>query len=246
MRRVLASGWLLPVVLAAAGALLIVIGQMQPGTEGPGPTLAPISQPTPTEDPTPSPTQTSAPDPTESATEIATETASPSPIPTPTPLPEDVVAQQLEIPVLGINVLVFASTGGGIDEFPPADAAYVLQGSAQPGHNENSYIFAHALNHLFKPLWNAQIGDEVLVAMSDGTVLTYEVTEVHPNVACPDPAAVGQNPPNPPLDLVYAGTTCDEGVRWTIPTGYDRLTLQTSQGFNRNWGELVVIAEPLP
>jgi sortase (surface protein transpeptidase) len=243
MRRVLGSGWLLPAVLAAAGAVLIVVGQMQPGTADPGPTLAPISRPTPTEEATPRPTPTSEPEPTETATE--TETATPSPVATPTPLPDDVVAVQLEVPALGINVLVFQSTGGGIDEFPPADAAYVLQGSAQPGHHENSYVFAHALTYLFKPLWNAQLGHQVLVAMSDGSVLEYVVTEIHPNVSCPDPAAVGDNPPNPPLDLIYAGPTCDEGVRWTIPIGYERLTLQTSQGFNRNWGELVIIAEPV-
>jgi hypothetical protein len=149
---------------------------------------------------------------------------------------------QLFMETLGINVLVFASSGGGIDDFPPSDAAYVLTGSAQPGHNDNAYIFAHALNHLFKPLWNAQIGDPVLVAMSDGTVLEYVVTEIHPNVACPD--ANAEPHPNPPLDLVYADS-CEEGIRWTATTGYERLTLQTSQGFNRNWGELVVIAEPV-
>jgi hypothetical protein len=241
VRRILGSGWVLPLVLAAVGAVFIVVGQMQPGTPDPGPTLAPISRPTPTEVATPSPTETSEPEPTEAPTEVATPTESP----TPTPLPEDVVAQQLEIPALGINVLVFQSSGGGVDEFPPADAAYVLQSSAQPGHNENSYVFAHALNYLFKPLWNAQVGHQVIVAMSDGTVLEYVVTEVHPNVSCPDPAAVGENPANPPLDLVYGGPGCEEGVRWTIPTGYERLTLQTSQGFNRNWGELVVIAEPV-
>ena len=28
------------------------------------------------------------------------------------------------------------------------------------------------------------------------------------------------------------------------PTDYERLTLQTSQGYNRNWGELVIVARP--
>jgi hypothetical protein len=37
---------------------------------------------------------------------------------------------------------------------------------------------------------------------------------------------------------------CDEGVFWTQPTDHERLTLQTSQGYNRNWGELVVVADP--
>jgi hypothetical protein len=34
-------------------------------------------------------------------------------------------------------------------------------------------------------------------------------------------------------------------VAWTQPTDHERLTLQTSQGYNRNWGELIVVAEPL-
>ena len=38
--------------------------------------------------------------------------------------------------------------------------------------------------------------------------------------------------------------TCAEGQRWLAPADHERLTLQTSQGFNRNWGELVVVAEP--
>ena len=75
-------------------------------------------------------------------------------------------------------------------------------------------------------------------------MLRYVVTEVRPNVPCPDPDAdPGANPPNPPLAL-QIHDDCSEGAFWTAPTDYERLTLQTSQGFNRNWGELVVVAEP--
>ena len=71
------------------------------------------------------------------------------------------------------------------------------------------------------------------------------VTEVRPNVACPDPGAdPALNPPNPPLAL-QIHDNCDEGGFWTQPTDHERLTLQTSQGYNRNWGELVVIAKPV-
>ena len=79
----------------------------------------------------------------------------------------------------------------------------------------------------------------------DGTRLAYVVTEVRPNVACPDPGAdPALNPPNPPLAL-QIHDNCDEGGFWTQPTDHERLTLQTSQGYNRNWGELVVIAKPV-
>lgn len=151
------------------------------------------------------------------------------------------VAVQLDVPAVGIQVLVRQSTGGGVDVFPPSDAAYILADSSQPGRGTNSYVFAHALNTLFKPLWNVQLGDEVLVRMSNDQVLSYVVTEVRPNVACPDESA--EPHPNPPLPL-QIHTTCDEALFWTEPTDHERLTLQTSQGYNRNWGELVVIAEP--
>jgi hypothetical protein len=104
-------------------------------------------------------------------------------------------------------------------------------------------MFAHAYRHLFKPLWNVQLGAEVKVLMSDDTVLQYRVTEIHPNVSCPDDRADPH--PNPPLALKYAPPGCAEGVAWTQPTNHERLTLQTSQGYNRNWGELIVVAEPV-
>jgi len=152
------------------------------------------------------------------------------------------VAVQLDVPSVGIQVAVRQSTSESIDVFPPSDAAYVWRSSSQPGRNANAYIFAHALNTLFKPLWNVQLGAEVLVLMSDGSVLSYVVTEVRPNVPCPDPGADPM--PNPPLAL-QLHDDCDEGQRWLRETGYERLTLQTSQGYNRNWGELIVIAEPV-
>jgi len=102
----------------------------------------------------------------------------------------------------------------------------------------------HALLHIFKGLWNVQLGAEVRVLMSDGQVLRYRVTEVRPNVSCPDPAAPAM--PNPPLALLYAAPGCADAGRWTAPTDHERLTLQTSQGFNRNWGELIVVALPIP
>ena len=140
-----------------------------------------------------------------------------------------------------INVAVRQSASQEIDNFPPSDAAYILRQSSQPGRNTSSYVFAHALNTLFKPLWNVQLGAEVLVRMSDESVLTYAVTEVRPNVPCPQPDA--EPMPDPPLAL-QIHDTCAEGQRWLAPADHERLTLQTSQGFNRNWGELIVIAEP--
>ena len=77
--------------------------------------------------------------------------------------------------------------------------------------------------------------------MSDDSVLAYRITEVRPNVPCPDPNADPM--PDPPLAL-QIHDDCTEGQRWLESADHERLTLQTSQGYNRNWGELVVIALP--
>jgi Sortase domain len=178
-----------------------------------------------------------------------TPSTEPTTAPTPTPLPDDVVAEQLQIASVGINVLVKQSTSEQTDDFPPSDAAYILRGGTQPGRNANSYIFAHAVNHLFKPLWNVQIGAEVRIRMSDGSVREYRVTEVRPNVACPDAGATENNPEDfgvTPPPALQIHENCDEGFFWTEATDYERITMQTSQGYNRNWGELVVIAKPAP
>ena len=81
----------------------------------------------------------------------------------------------------------------------------------------------------------------IKVLMSDGVVLHYVVTEIHPNVSCPDERADPM--PNPPLALQYAEPGCP-GAEWSRATDHERLTLQTSQGFNRNWGELIIVAQP--
>lgn len=228
MKRLLA--WALPAILGVAGITLIILGTR--GEDG-GPTtsLPPIVEPSASAvaeaSPTALPTDGSA-----------------SPQPTQTPLPAGITAAQLEIPSVGINVLVLPSLDDATDNFPPRDAAYVLQGSAQPGQNTNSYIFAHATEALFKPLWNVQVGAEVLIRMSDESVRRYIVTEVRPNVACPDAAAdPALNPPNPPRAL-QLHEDCEAGIFWLQPTDHERITLQTSQGFNRNWGEFVVVADP--
>ena len=236
------SSWALPIVLGLAGVALIIVGTLDLEA-APATSLPPIATATPT----PGAEATPSPEPSASASPSAAATASiaPTEAPTPSPMPSNVTAVQLSVPQVGINVAVRQSTSAQTDSFPPSDAAYILRSGNQPGRNTNSYIFAHAINSLFKPLWNVRIGAEVLVRMSDDSVLRYVVTEVRPNVACPDPDAdPALNPPDPPLAL-QIHDDCEEGAFWTVPTEYERLTLQTSQGYNRNWGELVIVAEPI-
>ena len=233
------SSWALPLILGLAGVALIIAGSLDLDAP-PAASLPPIATATPTPVAEATPSTEPSPSATPSASAVATATAAP----TPSPLPSNVTAVQLEVASVGVNVAVKQSTSQATDSFPPSDAAYILRTGSQPGRNTNSYVFAHAINTLFKPLWNVQIGAEVLVRMSDDSVLTYVVTEVRPNVACPDPNAdPAFNPPDPPLAL-QIHESCEQGAFWTAPTDHERLTLQTSQGYNRNWGELVIVAEP--
>ena len=232
------SSWALPIILGVAGVVLIIAGSLDLDGDAVS-SLPPIATPSPT------PVAEATPTPSGAPSASAPSSAAPTPTPTRTPLPDDVTAVQLDVPSVGVRVAVRQSVSAETDGFPPSDAAYILSGGHQPGRNTNSFIFAHAVLGLFKPLWNVQPGAEVLVQMSDGQVLRYVVTEVRPNVACPDPEAdPALNPPNPPLAL-QIHDDCADGVFWTHPTDYERLTLQTSQGYNRNWGELVIVADPV-
>jgi sortase (surface protein transpeptidase) len=229
MRRFAGPGIVLPLVLAVAGVALILVGQLQ--LDGP-PTQSLPAIPDAT---------------TPAAVASASPTASPSagvtaePTLKPTPIPDSWVAVQIQITSIDLNLPVKRATKAQ-SGFPPDDAAYILYQSSEPGRGTNSYLIAHALQHLFKRLWNVTLGAEVKILMSDGAVLRYVVTEIHPNVSCPDTRVAPH--PNPPLALKYAPPGCP-GAAWTLPTDHERLTLQTSQGYNRNYGELVVIAEPI-
>lgn len=224
MKGTAAPRIVLPLLLAVIGASLMLAGQL------------PVDKPTLSAIPEPSEVAAATPSPTPGPSAIT-----PAPTPTGTPIPDDWVAVQLEVPSVQLNVAVKHATEEQ-GAFPPDDAAYVLYQSSEPGRGTNSYIVGHALQHLFKRLWNVQLGAEVKIRMSDEVVLRYVVTEIHPNVACPDERVDPM--PNPPLALQYAEEGCP-GARWASPTDHERLTLQTSQGFNRNWGELIVIADPL-
>ena len=227
MKASSAPGIVLPLLLAVVGVGLILAGQLpvdRPGASLPG-----------------------IPDPSEVAVATPTPTPGPSgftpvPTPSPTPIPDDWVAVQLQVESVDVNVAVkHATVGQG--GFPPDDAAYVLYQSSEPGRGTSTYIVGHALQHLFKRLWNVVLGAEIKIRMSDGVVLHYVVTEIHPNVSCPDGRADPM--PNPPLALQYPPPGNCPGAEWAVPTNHERLTLQTSQGFNRNWGELIIIADPL-
>jgi LPXTG-site transpeptidase (sortase) family protein len=101
----------------------------------------------------------------------------------------------------------------------PEGYAFHLPGAAIPGEAGNTYLYSHARAGMFLALWDARVGDEVLILAPDGRTLRYSVSEVRPRVA--------------PNDISVAQPTADE-----------RLTLQTSTGPSPSDPRFVVIALP--
>ncbi|MDE3113659.1 MAG: sortase, partial [Chloroflexota bacterium] len=101
----------------------------------------------------------------------------------------------------------------------PEGYAFHLPGTSIPGMPGNAYLYSHARIGMFLALWNAQVGDDVIVTTPDGRTLRYVVTQVMPAV--------------PPDDVSVAQETPDE-----------RLTLQTSTGPVPQDPRSVVIAKP--
>jgi hypothetical protein len=238
VRRLLTPGLVVPLLLALAGAALMIVGQLNLDQSGSAASLPPI--------PEPSLRATAGPSVTPSrlgGTGSPSPSASPSPSPTPNP---SWVAVQMQIPSVGINIRIHKAATPAQCDFPPEYDAWILCGGSEPGRGTNSYIFSHARTGMFLPLWNVQVGAEVRVLMSDSRVLRYVVTEVHANVSCPDTREPGMEywGVTPPPALRYAPPGCP-GAAWAQPTDHERLTLQTSQGYNRNWGEFIVVAEPV-
>ncbi len=99
----------------------------------------------------------------------------------------------------------------------PIGAAFLLPSSAPPGSGGNSYIYAHARSGMFLSLWDVRLGDVVEVTVPSGETRRYRVTEIHPRVV--------------PTDVEY-----------TLPTGDERITLQTSTGPNDADPRFVVVA----
>jgi len=136
----------------------------------------------------------------------------------PSPIPP---GYRLQMPRLGIDLpLAEGDIARDIDlQRTPEGFAFHLPGTATPGAGSNTYLYAHARVGMFLALWNAQVGDEVVVSTPDLRALRYVVSEVHARVAPDD-------------------------VSWVQPTASERLTLQTSTGPDPADPRFVVIAVP--
>ena len=152
-----------------------------------------------------------------SASTIANATTQPSP----TPLPPIPPGYRIQIPALSIDLAILEGDieRDSVQARTPENYAFHLPGTAIPGTGANSYLYAHARRGMFLSLWDAKIGDVVLISTPDGRALRYVVSEIHPRV--------------PPDD-----------VSWATSSPPDRLTLQTSTGPNQSDPRFVVVALP--
>ena len=140
-------------------------------------------------------------------------TAPPTPVPSATPA--GIIATRILIARLGINLRIVE--GDGLDA--PIGKAAHYPGTAWPGGGSNIYIYGHARVGMFLSLWQAQVGDKVVLTLADGTTRTYVVTKVLPKV--------------PWDDMAYLN-----------PTPTEQLTLQTSTSYYATAPRFVVIAVP--
>ena len=88
-----------------------------------------------------------------------------------------------------------------------------------PDGGSNIYIYGHAREGMFLSLWDAKVGDKVVLTLADGTQRTYVVDKVLPKV---------------PWDA----------VQYLQPTPTEQLTLQTSTSYYETAPRFVVIAHP--
>jgi hypothetical protein len=216
---------LLPALVTAMGVVLVTAGLLSyadPATAGTAivespviETLAPTEEPTETPD-APSP----SPDPT------ATASVAPTASPAQTKPPGRAVATRVVVPALRIDLPVVRAPNG----YPLCDVAMYLKELGQPGEDRATYLFAHARDGMFGPIYELAIpqkngkkmlGMIVQVYTSDDKLYLYEINEVLTHVL-----------PDVGLDRPLAATS-------------EELWLQTSEGPKGTPGKTQLRALPI-
>jgi hypothetical protein len=170
---------LLPAVLTAAGVTLIGAGLLS---------YTSSAQANPLESAEPT---TIAASPSQSFAAATLPPLASAPVATPTPSgPSDRVATRVVIEALGIDLPVIRPKGGSTT-YPQCNVAMYLQDAAfaQPGSGRSTYIYAHARDGMFGPIYerailrkhggpNSMVGMAVEVYTSDDQLFLYEVHQV--------------------------------------------------------------------
>ncbi len=131
------------------------------------------------------------------------------------PLTHPVVATRIVIARLGIDLPIVE--GDGVDA--PLYKVAHYPGTAWPGGGSNIYLYGHARGGMFLSLWNAKVGDQVVLDLANGSQRTYVVSTIMPKVAWDD-------------------------MQLLAPTPHEQLTLQTCTSYEQTAPRFVVIAVP--
>jgi hypothetical protein len=150
-------------------------------------------------------------------------TAQPSPSPNP-----NRVATRVVVAALGIDLPVIKPRGGS-STYPQCNVAMYIQELSQPGSGRATYLYAHARDGMFGPIYEratlkrsggpkSMIGMLVEVYTNDDLVFEYEITQVRLHQLN--------------LDVATRATT-------------EQLWLQTSEGPKGTPGKTQLLAMPL-
>jgi LPXTG-site transpeptidase (sortase) family protein len=137
------------------------------------------------------------------------------PSPTPAVSPHPIRANRIEIPRLGIDLRIVE--GDGFDA--PLNKAAHYPTTSWPGGGTNIYLYGHARDGMFIKLWDARLGDEIVLTLVDGSQRRYVVSRILPAVRWNDMSV---------LD----------------PTPTEQLTLQTCTTYEQTAPRFLVIAIP--
>lgn len=214
---------LLPAVMTAAGVTLIAAGLLSYSGRAPA-----VADPPPSAGPT-----VVAEVPGASLVFpslpplIVAPPASDEPSPSPTPVVNR-VATRVVIEALDIDLPIIKPRGSS-STYPQCNVAMYIQELAQPGHDKATYLYAHARDGMFGPIYEraiqkksggpkSMVGMIVQVYTSDDLMFEYSVSEVRLHQLN--------------LDAAVAATT-------------EELWLQTSEGPKGTPGKTQLLALPL-
>lgn len=212
-------------VIALAGGMLALAPRPRAGDNGASPSAVALVSPRPTVAPGSSasgaltpPTPAPSADPSSSVAPSPSATVAPSSTPKAGSRPTRVVVADL-----GIDLAIVKAPSG----YPYCNVAMYFPTLGRPGENRATYVFAHARDGMFGPIYelsmvkqtpDTMLGMLVEVYTADDQVHLYKITRVRRHVLTMDAA---------------------------VATRSDRLFLQTSEGPHGTPGKTQVIAEPV-
>jgi LPXTG-site transpeptidase (sortase) family protein len=138
-----------------------------------------------------------------------------SPTANSTPGASGVVAVRIAVPRIGIDLSIVEGDGMSA----PMGRAAHFPGTAWPDAGSNTYLYGHAQEGMFLPLWQIQPGDQIVLTLVNGKKRCFAVNQIIAKAAWNDTSLL-------------------------LPTDHEQLTLQTSTSYTPTAPRFVVIALP--